>query len=69
MRTYPELQAIWDERDGRYAYIRRSLTREEIRSVMDWRYTEACDVQVGRAQALARAISWTPPERKESRRI
>jgi hypothetical protein len=67
--TYPELQALWDERDSRYVYIRHPLTHEEILAVMRWRYEEACDVDVGRAKALVRAISWTPPERKEPRRI
>jgi hypothetical protein len=65
--TFADLKDLWDERDRRYSMIRHPLTHEQIVAVQRWRFAEASELEVGRSAALARAIAWTPPKRKEPR--
>jgi hypothetical protein len=62
--TLEALRAIWEERDSRYSgYLRRFLSSGEVRAVIEWRLSEAREIEgPGRDIALLQASRWSPPK-------
>jgi hypothetical protein len=62
--TPESLRALWAERDRRYTYGLRPLSFSQINAVIEWRLSEARDVEgPDRNLLLGQAAVWEPPRR------
>jgi hypothetical protein len=62
--TPESLQALWTERDRRYTYGLRPLSFSQINAVIEWRLSEAREIEgPERNHLLGKASTWEPPHR------